>query len=84
MMQAFRTKAVLFSLACLLTATALFLPHSSEASVRQCLRHLEYCTYSTGGFCRDDCVRGHVCRLDVSGEVVSCTVTTVDCCAGGA
>ena len=81
MMQAFRTKTVLFSLACLLTATALFLPRPSEAAP-DCETYQEYCTYSTGGNCRDTCWNGYVCRGDVSGQIVSCTESIKTCCFG--
>lgn len=81
MMQAFRTKAVLFSLACLLTATALFLPQPTEAAP-ECEQYQEHCTFTTGGNCHDTCRRGYVCRGDVSGDIVSCTYSYRDCCIG--
>jgi hypothetical protein len=81
MLRAFRTKAVLFSLACLLTATALFLPRPSEA-LPDCQQYHERCTFTTGGVCRDTCRNGYVCRGDISGEM-SCSYSIEDCCFGG-
>lgn len=80
MMQAYRTKAFLFALACLLTVGALF---SLPPEVSACeIMVREYCTYSTGGHCWDTCRRGNVCRGDISGTIVDCSYTQKECCVG--
>ncbi|HEX2224744.1 MAG TPA: hypothetical protein VHN15_11120 [Thermoanaerobaculia bacterium] len=81
MIPALRSKAVLFSLACLLTTAALFSLFPSEAAGCEVMIR-EYCTYSTGGHCWDTCRRGNVCRGDISGVIVDCTYTQTECCAG--
>lgn len=78
-MHAPRTKALLFSLACLLT-TPVLSPPSEAATCETVIR--EYCSYSTGGQCWDTCRRGNVCRGDVSGEIVDCSYTQRECCVG--